>query len=95
MYIVRETFIAKPGMASKLAKMFKEALASHQHRTKIRVLTDMVAEFNCVVIESEASSLDEFEKSLTEYATDTEIHEKMKGYTDMYVSGRREIYRVM
>jgi hypothetical protein len=94
MYIIRETFVAKPGMASKLAKLFKEAVASN-HRMKIRILTDMVAEFNCVVMESEVSSVAEFEKSMAEYAKDKDMHARMKGYTDMYISGRREIYQVL
>jgi HKD family nuclease len=95
MYIIRESFIAKPGMASKLAKLMKEALASHQRRMKIRILTDAVADFNCVVMESEVASLEEFQKSMAEYANDKDMHAKMKGYTDMYISGKREIYQVM
>lgn len=94
MYVIRESFTAKPGMASKLAKLFKDAVASEQ-RMKIRILTDMVADFNCVVMESEVASLADFEKSMAVYAKDKDLHARMKGYTDMYISGRREIYQVM
>jgi HKD family nuclease len=94
MYVIRELFVAKAGMASKLAKLLKEAVASEQ-RMKIRILTDTVADFNSVVMESEVASLADFEKSMAAYATDKDLHARMKGYTDMYISGRREIYKVM
>ena len=94
MYIVRETFTAKPGKASTLAKLLKQVM-SQMTTLKTRVLTDYIAAFNTVVLEVETDDLAAFDRTMTEYATRTDIHESMKGYTDMYVTGRREVYRVV
>ena len=94
MYIVRETFTAKPGKASTLAKLFKQVM-SQMTTLKTRVLTDYVAEFNTVVLEVEADDLAAFDRTMAEYATRADIHDLMKGYTDMYVTGKREVYRVV
>jgi hypothetical protein len=93
MLIVREVFTAKPGCASKLATMMKETVqagwAGH-----CRVMTDMTGDFNRVVLETEVESLAELEKRMQEYMNNKAMHEKMKGYTDMYETGSREILRV-
>jgi hypothetical protein len=94
MYVIRETFTAKPGMASKLANLFAEVVASQPH-LKTRVLTDLVGPFNTVVMETEVESLDEFNRRLNDHTSKPEIRERMKSYTDMYVSGSREIYQVV
>ena len=96
MIIVRNCFIAKPGNASKLAALFKEVqAASVMPMRNARVLTDLTGDFNRVVLEYEAESIGEFEKNMREYETNPVVREKMKGYTDLYVSGSREILRVM
>ena len=46
---------ARPGMAGKLARQLKEAAAVSQQKT--RVLTDLVAAYNTVVLEWELESL--------------------------------------
>ncbi|HMI30826.1 MAG TPA: hypothetical protein VK527_03735 [Candidatus Limnocylindrales bacterium] len=94
MYIVRDSFKAKPGMASKLAAMFKDVM-SQQKDAKVRILTDYVGPYNSVIMEFEVPDLAAFEKRMKEYSEGKDIREKMKGYTDMYLSGGREIYRVM
>ncbi len=93
MYVIRETFHAKPGMASKLAKMFKETMNDGQAKT--RVLTDSVGDFNTVVLETEVDDIGGFSQRMKEYQSRPEIRDRMKGYTDMYVTGRREIYQVV
>ena len=93
MFVVRETFTAKPGQASKLAAMFKDIASGA--RAKMRVLTDAVGQFNTVVIETEVKELGDFEKLMKEDADRKDIRERMKGYTEMYASGKREIFRVM
>lgn len=85
---VRDVFVAKPGQASKLAKLLNDCF-----KDRFRVMTDVVGDFNTVVMESEAKDLAEFETKLAEYMGDEDLHAKMKGYTDMYQTGRREIYR--
>ena len=94
MYVLRESFTAKPGQASKLAKMFKEILPMGARR-KARVLTDAVGQFNSVVIETEVDSMSDLDNLQKEYETRTDIRDRMKGYTDLYETGRREIYKVV
>lgn len=94
MYVIRETFTAKPGMASKLANLFAETMAG-QNQMNTRVLTDLVGPFNTVVMETEVNDLGEFEKRLRDHTSKPDIRERMKGYTDLYVSGSREIYQVV
>ena len=93
MIIVREIFVAKPGMASKLARMFKEMEAVTGDKT--RVFTDVTGNYNNVVMETQYENLAEFERRMKEYSekTDKEMTELMKGYTDMYLVGRREIFK--
>ena len=96
MFIVREVLIAKPGQAGKLAKLMKEAMAIMRNG-KSRVLLDFVTDFNKIVIEHEVESLEEFEREMNEYKNNPnlELMEKMKGYTDLYQTGYREIYKVV
>jgi len=96
MFLIRNRFTAKPGMASKLAGVLRDAMANAPF--KVRILTDAVGEFNTVEMEHEVASLTEFEQRMKEYsegAMGKEFAEKMKTYTDLYVTGRREILRVM
>ena len=96
MIIVHDIFIAKPGNASKLAKMFKEAMQGNDEL--VNIMTDMTGQFNKVVVVSKYENLSEFDKSWEKYSKDTEAMKKMEkimtGYTDMYLTGSREIYRV-
>ena len=92
MIVIRETFVARPGMASKLAGLLADAVTGGPDR--VRVLTDLVGPFNTVVLETEIESLAAFEQRMNEYRNDPEIGKKMTGYADMYLEGRREIYQV-
>jgi hypothetical protein len=93
MLVVRNCFTAKPGNASKLAALIKEA-ASTAKLPKHRVLTDLTGEFNRVILEYEVQSVVEFEATLKEYSSNTAFREKMKGYTDLYATGEREILQI-
>ena len=95
MIVVRNCFIAKPGSASKLAAQLKEAASATQAFTTFRVLTDLTGDFNRVVLEYEAANIGEFEANMKRYATDEVFREKMKGYTDLYITGGREILTVV
>ena len=96
MIIVHEIFICKPGNASKLAKMFKEAMEGNKEL--VNVMTDMTGQFNRVIMVSQYESLSAYEKSWEKYMNNSDemkkMQEKMKGYQDMYISGSREVYRV-
>lgn len=93
MFVIREVFTARPGMASKLAKLFKEAMKD-EAGAKTRVLTDFVGSYNTVVVEFEFKDLVGLQKMMTEREQSPGPPPEMKGYTDMYLTGRREIYRV-
>jgi len=96
MIIVHDTFVCKPGNASKVAKLFKEAMAGDGE--VLHIMTDMTGQFNRVVMVSQYENLAAYEKSFEKYMSDSEetkkMKEKMAGYTDMYQSGSREIFRV-
>ncbi len=93
MIVVRNCFVAKPGHASKLAAQLKEAAATVKF-PRFRVLTDLTGEFNRVILEYEAENIGEFEARLKDYATNETLREKMKGYTDLWITGSREILQV-
>ena len=94
MFVIRETFTAKPGKASALAAMFKEVMGE-MTSLKTRVLSDYIAGFNTVVLETEVQDLGVFEKELEKYMSRQDLRDKMKGYTDMYQEGRREVYKTV
>jgi len=96
MIIVHDTFVCKPGNASKMAKLFKEVMAGNNEL--VNVMTDMTGQFNRVIMVTKYENLAAYEKSWDKYKENTEemkkMQEKMKGYTEMYQSGSREIYQV-
>jgi hypothetical protein len=99
MLIIREVFTAKPGQASKLAKLFKKAMGGEQN---IRIMTDMVGNYNTVVVEQQVKTLAEFEKQMEEYRSgkpdekmDPKVAEEMSKYTEMYLTGRREVFQIV
>jgi hypothetical protein len=96
MIVVRNCFIARPGSASKLAAQLKEAATAAAGGLKgFRVLTDVTGEFNRVIMEYEAENIGEFEARMQDYASNQALRDKMKGYTDLYVTGSREILQVV
>jgi hypothetical protein len=99
MLIIREVVTTKPGQASKLAKLFTKVFASDP---TARIMTDMVGNYNTVVVEMQVKSLAEFEKQMEEYKSgkpdpkmDPKVVEEMSHYTEMYQTGRREIYQIV
>ncbi len=93
MLVVRNCFVAKPGNASKLAAQLKEA-ATAAKIPNHRVLTDLTGDFNRVILEFEVENVAGFEARLKDYGTNPAFREKMKGYTDLWVTGSREILQV-
>ena len=99
MLIIREVFTAKPGQASKLAKLFKKAFTGE---TNSRVMTDLIGNYNTVVVEMQVNSLADFEKQMEEYKSgkpdpnmDPKVAEEMSKYTEMYLTGKREIFQIV
>jgi len=91
--IVREFFVAKPGQAGKLAKLMREVM--NLTKQKCVVMTDLTGGFNHVVMESEFESFEAMQRRMEEYGKNEAMREKMKGYTDLWLTGGREIYQVV
>jgi triphosphoribosyl-dephospho-CoA synthetase len=94
MIIVRNTFIAKPGQAGKLAAQLKD-MANSGNLRDARVMTDLTGEFNHVIMEHTVESAAEFEELISKYSSDPKAREAAKGYTDLWTTGRRELLRVI
>jgi hypothetical protein len=94
MIVVRNCFIAKPGNATKLAAMLKKAAAVAKLPGH-RILTDVTGDFNRVVMEYEAENLTAFEAAIKDYHTNEAMRLEMKGYTDLWITGSREIFQVV
>ena len=92
MMIVRNSFVAKPGQASKLAALLKEVSPMLPNG---RVLTDVTGDFNRVIMEYEVETVTDFEARMQQYATDPQVRSKMQGYTDLWITGSREILKVV
>ena len=99
MLIVREIVNAKPGNASKVAKLFGRVLANHEN---VRILTDLFANFNTVVLEYEVENLSQYEQIMKSFESgtifeglDPEIKTQMSDFKEMYFGGRREAFRVV
>ena len=93
MIIVHDTFICKPGNASKLATLFKDAMSGLD---KITVMTDVTGQFNKVLLISEFENLAAYEKMWEDMdpAIAKKVQDAMKGYTELYQTGSREIFKV-
>jgi hypothetical protein len=94
MIIVRNSFIAKPGQAGKLSAQLKE-MGKAGNLRNVRVLTDLTGDFNHVVMEHEVESAAAFEELMQRYASDPQAREAAKGYTDLWITGRRDLFRVV
>lgn len=93
MIVVRNTFTAKPGQASTLVIQMK-AVAAAGNLRNVRLFTDLTGDFNQVVMEHEVDSLADFEALMQRYATDPQIRQQAKGYTEHWLTGRRELFRL-
>ena len=99
MLIIREVFTAKPGQASKLAKLFRRAFLP---AANVRVMTDFIGKYNTVIVEFPVQKLSDFEKQMDDYKAgkpdplmDPKVMEEMSNYAEMYLTGRREIYQII
>ena len=94
MVVVRNCFTTKPGSASKLAAMMKAAFGAAGIPNH-RVLTDLTCGMNRVIVEFEAADAEAAENTIREYRKSAAFREIMAGYTDLWISGSREILRVV
>ena len=93
MIVVRNIFVAKPGNASKLATQLKSAAVAG-NMPKHRVLTDLTGDYNRVILEIEVDNISGFEAQMQNYATNDALKAALKGYTELWVSGSRELLQV-
>ena len=97
MFLVRETFIAKPGHAGKLANMMKEEMGKMKE-FKGYVLLDCVTNYNTIVVEYEINSLADFEKMMMQQKkerAEKPQSDEPPAYTQMYQKGKREIFKIL
>ena len=62
MIIVHDTFVCKPGNASKAAKLFKEMMAKSPN--VLNILTDITGRYHRMVMVSQYENLAAYEKAL-------------------------------
>lgn len=97
MIVIRDVFRCKPGQAKVLIEQFKKAMPlmmGEEGAGKYRILVDAVSTYWTVVIESEAESLADFEKRMSEMQPSEEAQKAMEGYMNNVDGGYREIFRV-
>ncbi len=93
---IHDTFVCKPGNASKLAKMCKENMSTFPET--VNILTDMTGQFHRVTMVSQFENLSTYEEALKKWSNPTQemkkMNEQFANMNEMYVSGNREIYKV-
>ena len=96
MVVVRDIFRTKPGKAKDLVQRFKKSMPYMEGPgfQGMRVMTDMVANYWTVVVESQVDDLATFEKQMRNMGSKPELGEIMKGYMDSVESGYREIFKI-
>jgi hypothetical protein len=97
MYLVRDIMYCKPGQVRPMVEKFK-ALAKVMKKmgfSTLRIMTDVSAEqYWTVVSEQEVKNLEEYAEMSRKTMSNKDLQKVMKGYHDLIVSGRREIYMV-
>ena len=96
MILIREVFTTKPGKAGELVKKFKQ-VAPYMEKEglkNIKVMTDLVANYWTVVIESETDDIAKFQQEVRGFTSKDEVKEIMKDYMSLVESGYREIFKI-
>lgn len=97
MYMSRDIMHCKPGKVRELVEKFKalsEALKSMGY-PPFRIYTDVSGEnYWTVVSEQDVNSIDEMADLARKTMSDPKVSAAMKGYHDLVVDGRRELYKV-
>jgi len=92
MILIRETFVAHPGSAGKIAKMFVAAIKKYGWKN-MRILTDKISDMHHVMMETEVESLAAWE-DMMKNMNDAEMAEDFKDFNSMTVSGKREVFQI-
>lgn len=94
MIVVRNVLRCKPGKAKELVKIFRDSMPELTREAKVpfaRILSDLAAPSWTVVIETEAESLEAWERDV---ASRPQLRSAMSSYMDLVEEGYREIWRV-
>jgi hypothetical protein len=97
MYVVQETFHAKPGKAKELVKRFKAAaphFEANDEGKNFRIMTDVATNYWTVIMSYEVEDIGAFLGNLRTATASPELQEIMKGYLDLVDGGKREIFLV-
>ena len=97
MFLVRDIMYCKPGQARPMVQTFLALarLGPQMGFGPMRVMTDVSAErYWTVVSEMEVDSLEKYAEMSRKSMELKEFQEAMKGYHDLIVEGRREIYQI-
>ena len=96
MVLIREVFNTKPGKAGELVKKFKQVIPYMEKEglRNIKIMTDLVANYWTVVIESETESFANFEKEVRGFTSKPEVREIMKDYMSLVEGGHREVFKI-
>jgi hypothetical protein len=95
MFLVRDIMYCKPGQARAMVQKFQalSKLGSQVDLGTMRIMTDVSAErYWTVVAETEVKNLEEYTEMSRKSMQQKEFQDAMKGYHDLIVQGRREIY---
>ncbi len=97
MYMSRDIMHCKPGKVKDLVVKFKalsEALKGMGY-PPFRIYTDVSGEnYWTVIAEQDVESIDGMTEQARKAMSDPKVTEAMKGYHDLVVDGRRELYKV-
>jgi hypothetical protein len=97
MYVVQETFNAKPGKAKELVRRFKAAapiFEANDEGKNFRIMTDVASNYWTVIMSYEVEDIGAFLGNLRTATGSPELQEIMKGYLDLVDGGKREIFLV-
>jgi hypothetical protein len=97
MFLVRDIMHCKPGQVRPMVQKFLalDTLGRKMGMGAMRVMTDVSAErYWTVVSEMEVESLEKYVEMTKKSMEMKEFQDAMKGYHDIVVDGRREIYQI-
>jgi hypothetical protein len=97
MFLVRDIMYCRPGQVRPMVQKFLalDKLGRQVGLGPMRVMTDVCAErYWTVVSEMEIESIETFTELSRKSMEMKEFQEAMKGYHDLIVEGRREIYQL-
>lgn len=95
MYLIRDTFQCKPGMAKELVNKFKQTspFMIEQNFRNAKIMTDVVSNYWTVVLELEVETRADFENHKS-FTSQPKVKEIMKDYMTLVAGGKREIFNI-